>query len=75
MESVAEELIDVLMRFHREIVLPDVERLVGAVDSKLTSFRNETMSHFDAVYKRFDRLESEYGALSAAVKRIEERSA
>jgi len=35
------------------------------------TLRDETLLHFDAVYKRFDRLEIEYHALSAAVKRIE----
>lgn len=77
MGSVDRELIDVLMQFHREVVVPDIRRIVGeavgVIDLKLTSFRNETLSNFDAVYTRFDRLESEYGALSAAVKRIEQR--
>lgn len=32
------------------------------------------LSHFDALYQRFDRLESEYHALSEAVARLETRS-
>src|SRR6266436_3586936 len=94
----ADELYSILTKFHREVVVPDIQRIVGdavapldarlesvesrvesvdsrvsSVESNLKSFRNETLSHFDAMYKRFDRLESEYHALSAAVKRIEER--
>ena len=64
-----EELISVLTRFHREVVLPDIERIVTDATAGL---RDETMWHFDAVYKRFDRLEIEYHALAAAVKRIEQ---
>ncbi len=58
-----DELFSVLTRFHREIVVPDIERIVGDVvgglDSKVTALRDEMLSHFDAMYKRFDLLESE----------------
>ena len=76
MQRMPEELISVLTRFHREVVLPDIERIVteaiAGVDSRVSRLRDETLSHFDAVYKRFDRLEIEYHALAAAVKRIEQ---
>lgn len=65
-----EELYSVLMRFHREVVVTDIERIVG---QRIDVLRDETLSHFDAMYKRFDRLETEYQALSAAVKRLELR--
>ena len=72
----ADELYSVLMKFHREVFIPDIERIVtgaiAGVDSRVTTLRDETLSHFDAVYKRFDRLEIEYHALAAAVKRIEQ---
>lgn len=64
----ADDLLSMLTRFHREVVVPDIERIV---DSRVAPLREEMLSNFDAVYKRFDRLESEYAALSAAVKRIE----
>ena len=67
----ADELLSVLTQFHREVVVPDIERIVGRVDLKVDALRDEMLSHFDAVYGRFDRLESEYQALSAAVKRLE----
>ena len=70
-----EKLISVLTRFQREVVLHDTERIVAnaiaGVDSRVSTLRDETLSHFDAVYKRFDRLEIEYHALAAAMRRIE----
>lgn len=59
----ADDLFSTLLRFHREIVIPDIERIVGTsiggVREEIKALRNEMLSHFDAVYKRFDRLESE----------------
>ena len=71
---VADDLFDVLMRFHREVVIPDMERLEERLEARLggriDELRDEILGRFDAVYKRFDRLESEYHALSAAVKKL-----
>jgi hypothetical protein len=51
---------DTLVRFHREVVVPDIERIVDSrVGGRIDALRNEMLSHFDGVYKRFDRLESE----------------
>jgi hypothetical protein len=62
---VAEDLLSVLTKFHREVVLPDVERVVKApLEARISGLRAEMLSHFDAIYKRFDRLESEYQASS-----------
>jgi len=41
------------------VVIPDPERIVGGVDSKVTALRNEMLSHFDALEVGFDRHESE----------------
>ena len=65
----AEDLLTVLTRFHREVVIPDMERLI---DDRFTPLRDEMLSGFDAVYKRLDRLESEYQSLRAAVQRLED---
>jgi hypothetical protein len=54
---VAEDLLPILTRFHREVVLPDVGRIVGEVVGDLEARMN---AHFDAIYKRFDKLETEY---------------
>jgi chromosome segregation ATPase len=66
----AEDLLSVLTRFHSEVVLPDIERIV---DTRITPLRQEMLSHFDAIYRRFDRLESEYAALKVGLQRVEER--
>ena len=54
--SMADELLTVLTRFHREVVVPDIQTLVG---DRIESLRAEMLSGFDAIYQRFDRLESE----------------
>lgn len=53
----AEDLIPILTRFHRDVVLPDIQRVVGQAVGEL---REEMNAHFDAIYKRFGRLETEY---------------
>jgi len=65
-----DDLLKTLIRFHREIVVPDIERIV---DMKIAPLRNEMLANFDAVFKRLDRLESEYTALNAALHRVEDR--
>jgi hypothetical protein len=52
-----------LMQFHREVLLPDVQRLV---DQAVGDLRAEMNGHFDAIYQRFDRLETEYHMLVSA---------
>jgi len=67
-----DDLLQVLTRFHREVVLPDIERVVH---DAITPLRDEMLTHFDAVYHRLDRLETEYHMLVAAVARIEKQIA
>ena len=74
MLPMSDDLLNVLTRFHREVVVPDIERIVEAkIDAKITPLREEMLANFDAVFRRLDRLESEYQALSAAVERLEKR--
>ena len=65
-----EDLIPILTRFHREIVVPDIERIVGASEQRL---RDELQTGFDALAQRLDKLEIEYHMLVAGLKRVEER--
>jgi len=58
---VVEDLIPILTRFHREVLLPDVKRIVGDAVGALEARMN---AHFDAIYQRFDKLETEYHMLS-----------
>jgi hypothetical protein len=75
---VDDQIYRVLMRFHREVVIPDMQRLEDRLEDRISQriaeLRDETLTHFDAVYKRFDRLETEHHALSAAVRRREFRA-
>lgn len=67
-----DDLLSVLTKFHRQVVVPDIQSIVGAAVAPF-ALRDETLSHFDAIYKRFDRLETQYETLKAAVRRIEEK--
>ncbi|HSP16359.1 MAG TPA: hypothetical protein VLV78_16550 [Thermoanaerobaculia bacterium] len=59
MTDVPEDLLDALTRFHREVVLPDIERVVSEpLNSRISSLRDEMLSNFEAIDKRFDRLEA-----------------
>jgi len=69
-----EELAAVLARFHREVLLPDVERVVNAaVGGAESRLRDEMHGLFDSLSQRLERLETEYHMIVAALKRIEER--
>jgi hypothetical protein len=58
---VGEDLLPVLARFHREVVLPDIKRVVQeAVTDSEQRLRDEMHSLFDAQAQRLDRLETEY---------------
>jgi hypothetical protein len=57
---VAEDFFPLLTRFHREIVVPDLQRIVGEAVGALERRMN---GHFDAIYQRFERLETEYQML------------
>ena len=63
-------LASTLAEFHRAIVLPDIQRIVGEI---VGEFRREVNGHFDDIYRRFERLETEYGSLKAGLARVEER--
>lgn len=72
----SDELLNVLTRFHREVVLPDVERIVErVVDARIDPLRDEMLSNFDAVFKQLSGLKDEYHLLAGAVRRLEERMA
>ena len=63
-----------LIRFHREVLLPDVERIVGdTVEGAEHRLRDEMQGLFDGVAKRLDRLETEYHMLVEGLRRVEQR--
>jgi predicted nucleic acid-binding Zn-ribbon protein len=67
---VAEDLVPILKKFHAEIVLPDMQRLIGDLRVEMNA---KLDAHLDAIYQRFDRLETEYHMIVAGLKRVEER--
>jgi chromosome segregation ATPase len=60
----------VLAQFHRQVILPDIERVVHAAVGQL---RLDMNGRFDAVYARLDRLEDEYQAIKEGLRRLETR--
>ena len=69
-----DDLVTVLARFHREVLLPDVQRIVNtAVEASERRITDRMDGLFDALSKRIDRLETEYQMIVAGMKRIEER--
>ena len=59
-----------LTQFHREMLLPDMQRLIAESEQRI-QLRMD--AQLDAIYRRFDRLETEYHMLVAGLKRVEER--
>ncbi len=68
----ADELWNILMRFHREVAFPEI---VGTLHQEIATRHRETQANFDAAWTHFDRLESEYHTPSAAMTRVEGRVA
>lgn len=69
----AEDLLPILTRFHREILLPDMKRLVEESEQRIGTRFDDLSGHFDKTYQRLDRLESEYQMILVGLKRVEER--
>jgi hypothetical protein len=71
---VGEDILPILTRFHREVIAPEMRRVVSElVGEAVSGLEGRMNAHFDAIYKRFDRLETEYQMLVAGLKRVEER--
>lgn len=62
--------LDGLIRFHRENIAPEFQRIAAALDEH-TQFHRDTHSHLDAIYRKLDRLETEYQSIRAAIDRLE----
>jgi len=48
-----------------------MDRRIDGVEHQITELRGEMLGHFDEVYRRLDRLEQEYFAITQALRRIE----
>jgi chromosome segregation ATPase len=65
-----EDLVPILTKFHRDILRPDIERIVAASEQRL---RDEMHTLFDALSGQIAELRTEYHMLVAGLKRLEER--
>ncbi len=69
----ADDLLQVLTHFYREVVTPDLDRREEGY-AKAEQIR-DVLGHLDELYRRFDRLETEYVAITAALSRLEKLTA
>ena len=53
----ADELWDTLMRFHREVALPDLFGATSPLREEMVAFRREVNAHFDKIFKLLDRVD------------------
>jgi len=64
----------VLAKFHREVIVPDIQRIVGDVVSGSEGrLRNEMQGFHDSILKKLGDLEAESAAIKIGLKRVEER--
>ena len=48
-----------------------IDQRFDAVDRSIAELRGEMLGHFDGIYRRLERLEQEYHAITQALRRIE----
>ena len=66
--------LSVLAKFHREVIAPDIERIVGdAVSGSEKRLSDEIAQVWDALFSTRERLETEYLAIRSGIARVEER--
>jgi chromosome segregation ATPase len=63
-----------LAKFHRDVIAPDIQRIVGdAVSGSEGRLRNEMQGFHDSILKKLGDLETESAAIKIGLKRVEER--
>lgn len=71
--TVAEDLYQTLMRFHRAIAVPDMETTIREpLQREIRDLRDEMHTDSDALWKQMETLNQEYEAIKAGLKRLEE---
>ncbi|HET8576325.1 MAG TPA: hypothetical protein VFO18_04455 [Methylomirabilota bacterium] len=68
-----QQLVDFLGRQFTEIDrrFTDVDRRFDELAGQLVELRRDMLGHFDEIYRRLERLEQEYHAITQALRRIE----
>ena len=49
----------------------EIARRFEQMDLRIVELRHEMLGHFDEIYRRFERLEQEYQAITQGLRRIE----
>jgi len=63
MPRVIDDILPILTKFHREVVLPDIQRIVtGAVGDSERRLRDEIHTALDALAQRLDSRRAESGS-------------
>ncbi len=66
------DILDTLKDFYGKIIEPEFRAIRNKLDEHDQKFR-DILEHFDQIYKRFERLETEYYSIIGGLKRIEEK--
>lgn len=66
------DLTDALIEFYGELIEPQFNKLGQKLEEHDKKFA-DLLDHFDQIYQRLDRLETEYFTITIALQRIEER--
>lgn len=67
-------LTSTLAKFHQEVIVPDIQRIVGdAVSGSEGRLRNEMQGFHDSILKKLGDLETESAAIKIGLKRVEDR--
>ena len=70
-----DELWNTLLRFHHEVFMEDLERILGHDDFGIRAFRDDMRAGFNEMHRRFDRLHAIHADIGAGLARIERRLA
>ena len=71
-EITKKDMVDTLSEFYGKFIEPEFRAIRSKLDEHDQKFR-DILYHFDQIYQRFERLETEYYSIIAAVDRIEQR--
>ncbi|MBS3918425.1 MAG: hypothetical protein KG012_06015 [Deltaproteobacteria bacterium] len=66
------DLTDALIEFYGELIEPQFNKIGQKLEEHDKKFA-DLSDHFDQIYQRLDRLETEYYTITIALQRIEER--
>jgi len=66
------DIFDTLTEFYGKIIEPEFKAIRTKLEGHDQKFR-DILQHFDEIYKRLERLETEYYAINAAIDRMEKR--